>query len=353
MIINQIIQGDTLTELMKLPDECVDMIVTSPPYWNLRDYQTGKWIGGQSDCDHQMPRNKGRVTPGDKQSINQGSQPDVWKECQKCGAKKVDDQIGLEKDPQDYVNRMTEIFHEAKRVLKKTGTLWLNLGDTYSAQRWSNNKGTGFMRTGKNSMKCEVQQKESGLPDKNLVGIPWRVAFALQATGWILRQDIIWSKPNPMPESVKDRCTKSHEYIFLFSKSQNYYFNNEAIKEKSTQNGKPHPTGQKISPDRNDTDMAGKTIGDGITRNKRSVWTITTKPFKDAHFATFPEDLIAPMILAGCPKEGIVLDPFMGSGTTAVVAKKLKRNYIGIELNLDYIKIAEARIRAIPQPLPL
>lgn len=268
---------------------------------------------------------------------------------------------------------MVEVFREVKRVLKPTGTCWLNLGDTYSAARWSSgegqpmNKMKDLHRDGK-----YTEERESNLPSKNLVGIPWRVAFALQADGWYLRQDIIWHKPNPMPESVTDRCTKSHEYIFLLAKSQKYYFDNEAIMEKASTeiterkriNGQSVEDGKRFGHQRNcGVKMATPFIKGQQAqvrenhdihydkretygrRNKRSVWTITTKPFKEAHFATFPTDLIVPMVKAGCPPKGIVLDPFFGSGTTGLVAQNLGRNYIGIELNEKYIEIAEERLR--------
>jgi DNA modification methylase len=300
--LNKIYQGDALNTLVGFPDESVDCIITSPPYWGLRDYG-------------------------------------------------VEGQLGLEKTPEEYVAKMVEVFREAKRVLKKEGTLWLNLGDSYWANRAEN---------GQSYSDNEVQRKRSGgrghsiIKPKDLVGIPWRVAFALQADGWYLRQDIIWHKPNPMPESVTDRCTKSHEYIFLMSKSLKYYFDNEAIKEPN-QTTINRPNYKNIIGNKNANKYGAGTKSlrqrEGDTgylnpngRNKRSVWTVTTKPFKEAHFATFPEDLITPMVLAGCPKGGLVLDPFMGAGTTAVVARKLGRKYLGIELNVEYIKIAERRL---------
>jgi len=316
--INKVLQGDALEILKQMPDEIVDTIITSPPYWGLRNYG-------------------------------------------------VDGQIGLEKTPEEYVEKLMNIFREAKRVLKKTGTLWLNLGDSYAGNMRGSN-GSGWF-----SVKSKVQLGNRGsfvqppnwknirLKPKDLVGIPWRVAFALQQDGWYLRQDIIWAKPNPMPESVTDRCTKSHEYIFLLSKSSKYYFDNNAIKEPYTEpmnrwggqilkasgeSSWDKGTGQQTYRDR---DMRPDPTG----RNKRDVWWISTKPFKGAHFATFPEDLVEPMILAGCPKHGIVLDPFLGSGTTAVVAKKLGRDFIGIELNPEYVKIAEARINATKRNLTL
>lgn len=288
----------------------------------------------------------------------------------------VEGQLGLEKTPEEYVAKMVDVFREVKRVLKKEGTVWLNLGDSYNGMKIGNTNGTyadGVEDESKVYAKTNSFKKEfaPGLKSKDLVGIPWRVAFALQADGWYLRQDIIWAKPNPMPESVTDRCTKSHEYIFLLAKSLKYYFDNEAIKEKAVIE-EQRPSG--VVRDRlYDYDSKEKAMGkrkgggpiggvqkqrafgakeqlgtfrqiDNGKRNKRSVWTVTTKPFKEAHFATFPEDLIVPMIKAGCSKGGIVMDIFMGAGTTAVVARKLGRNYLGIELNKEYIKIAEKRL---------
>ena len=232
-------------------------------------------------------------------------------------------QLGLEETPEEFVNNLVEVFREVKRVLRDDGTVWLNLGDSY-------------------------------LPNKQLGCIPFKVAMALQQDGWYLRQDIIWHKPNPMPESVQDRCTKAHEYIFLLSKSQKYYFNNEAIKEDSvTTNSK----GEKGVP--NGSEHIGKSVAEDpmfqtrhglknmkpqVKKNKRSVWTVTTKPFKGAHFATFPMDLIEPCVLAGCPEGGTVLDPFGGSGTTALVANGHNRDAVLIELNEKYIEIAKKRL---------
>ncbi len=300
---NKIYQGDVLNVLKTFPDESIHCCVTSPPYWGLRDYG-------------------------------------------------VEGQIGLEKTPEEYVSKMVEVFREVKRVLRDDGTLWLNLGDSYAGN--CSRTSTGRAGLG-NPREGVFTKKGEGIKPKDLVGIPWMVAFALRADGWYLRQDIIWHKPNPLPESVKDRCTKAHEYIFLLSKNRKYYFDNEAIKEdakpesekryKSTfYTGKKEISGQGRPGNASNTPGYKKWTG---KRNKRSVWTVTTKPFKEAHFAVFPEDLIEPCILAGCPEGGIVLDPFMGSGTTAVVALKHNRNYIGIELNPEYIKIAGKRVSEI------
>lgn len=306
---NHILQGDSLTILKTLESESIDCCITSPPYWGLRDYG-------------------------------------------------VEGQLGLEKTPEEYVVKMVQVFREVKRVLKKEGTLWLNLGDSY-------NTGNGFdvntchkKRNNFINHKAKDrsvkrwgggQNKVSYLKPKDLVGIPWRVAFALQKDGWYLRQDIIWHKPNPMPESVTDRCTKAHEYVFLLAKNQKYYYDNEAIKEPTERNW-ANVGGNLVGKGIHKQGGSYKDIGDRTTneiktgRNKRSVWTITTKPFKGAHFATFPEDLILPCVLAGCPKDGTILDPFFGAGTTGVVAKKNNRNYIGIELNPKYIEMAQRRI---------
>jgi len=272
----------------------------------------------------------------------------------------VSGQLGLEKTPEEYVAKMVEVFREVKRLLEKEGTLWLNLGDSYATQHetGTTDKAKGWTSaTGIGGRQLEhARAGNGGLPSKNLIGIPWRVAFALQADGWYLRQDIIWAKPNPMPESVIDRCTKSHEYIFLLAKSPKYYFDNEAIREpyaESSNDRYKYPVadhevseeqrkqGWVTTKNRNERkNLAMNPSG----RNKRSVWTITTKPFKEAHFATFPTDLIEPMVKAGCQKGGIILDPFMGSGTTALVARSLGRNFIGIELSEKYIKIAKKRL---------
>jgi DNA modification methylase len=303
-------------------------------------------------------------------------------------------QLGLEATPQDYVDRMVVIFAEVRRVLKDSGTLWLNLGDSYAGS-WGNyggkNRGAGDQRIIRNGSQVRQRAYDElktwrpptsgklgpGIKNKDLVGIPWMVAFALRADGWYLRQDIVWNKPNPMPESMDDRCTKAHEYIFLLPKSERYYYDQDAIREPlqpssvqrfsqdiSGQVGstraadagrnertmkavfKKLPDGQANIREYRDAVRAGE-IEETMGANKRSVWTIATVPFKDAHFATFPEKLVAPMILAGCPKGGIVLDPFMGSGTTAAVALKAGRGYVGIELNPKYQKMAQARVRGL------
>ncbi len=342
----RILVGDCRAELAKLPDASVNCVVTSPPYFGLRDYG-------------------------------------------------VDGQIGLEDTPDAFVAELVAVFREVRRVLRDDGTLWLNLGDSYA----SGAKGSGGV--GKSTLRMDGREEarritsadESnsrakfseprkltcGLPDKNLIGVPWRVAFALQADGWYLRQDIIWSKPNPMPESVQDRCTKAHEYVFLLSKSPRYYYDQDAIAEPAVDpgvrvstsygnagTGKPSTTpytrpgrasGNKSHKyvDQYEADdseehrtKAGlmKIAGTAYeTRNARSVWNIATQPFSEAHFATFPPELAERCIKAGCPVGGTVLDPFSGAGTTGLVADRLQRNAILIELNPAYADMSRNRIK--------
>lgn len=295
MEINTIINGDCLKVLKTLPENSVHCCVTSPPYYALRDYG-------------------------------------------------VDGQLGLEETPEKYIEKMTEVFMEVYRVLKDDGTLWLNIGDSYNGSGGNHKEhhknDSGFQ--GNIGVKYGGKGANvHGLKPKDLIGIPWLLAFSLRNAGWYLRQDIIWHKPNPMPESVTDRCTKSHEYVFLLSKSPKYYFNHEAIQEPAIYAGDNR--GERAD-SRRGTYMNSMS---GITkemRNKRDVWSINVKPCKEAHFATYPFELVKHCILAGCPEDGVVLDPFMGSGTTALVAKGLGRNYLGIELNPEYVEIANKRL---------
>ena len=339
--------GDCIEVLKTLPKNHFDTVVTSPPYYGLRDYNTGTWVGGDPNCPHK------RLTKISKDTAtghaNMYDHGDVVgdaiyrQKCPICGAERQDSQIGLELTPQDYVRRLVEVFRGVRDTLKEDGTVWLNLGDTYHNYRADGLNVKQTLHKDKHDQP-EVSpnraNKIQGLKEKDLMGIPWRVAFALQEDGWYLRQDIIWHKPNPMPESVKDRCTKAHEYIFLLSKNSHYYFDHEAIQEEATY--KDVMRGG--STNRYEQNNFGGDNKMYDTRNKRSVWTVNTKPYKEAHFAVFPTDLIEPCIKAGCPKDGHVLDPFGGSGTTGLVADRLNRNATIIELNKDYVEIAEDRL---------
>ena len=293
-----IICGDAVQELKKLPEKSTHCCVTSPPYYGLRDY-------GQER------------------------------------------QIGFEQTPDEYVAKLVDVFRCVRRVLRDDGTVWLNLGDSYCnpSQPGGGDPTIGKRNIGKSKYRSNMPP---GLKPKYLIGIPWRVAFALQADGWYLRQDIIWHKPNPMPESVKDRCTKAHEYIFLLSKSQKYFYDAEAVKEPAKWERWGNQTEKKKHPGTGKF-LGGKMLDElpiKTTKNKRSVWTIPTKPCKEAHFAVFPPNLIQPCILAGCPENGTVLDPFFGAGTTGIVAQQHNRKYIGIDISAEYCEIAKIRIAA-------
>ena len=302
-----IYQGDCLDILPALEPKSIQCCVTSPPYYGLRDY----------GCDGQ---------------------------------------IGLETTPEAYVEKLVAVFREVRRVLADDGTLWLNLGDSYSTPKEGNTE----IYKNPNLVTSSFKKKcPANLKPKNLIGIPWRVAFALQTDGWYLRQDIIWAKPNPMPESVTDRCTKSHEYIFLLTKSARYYYDQDSIREPHKRlwdesNGGSVSTGRMVKCGGAMGDMSshpkGYPLPNVLGANKRSVWTVNTQTYKEAHFATFPEEIPRTCILAGSKKGDTILDPFSGAGTTGVVAEKLNRKYIGIELNPQYTKMAEDRIYNV-QPL--
>lgn len=333
-----ILIGDVRERLKELPDQSVNCCITSPPYWGLRDYGTSSWEGGDAGCDHIDNPNKTKKFGNDLFNENRPSREATKTEgfyfkdiCAKCGAKRIDSQIGLEQTPEAFIAELVAVFHEVKRVLRDDGTLWLNIGDSYASFR--DGKATPdttrgvslgtLVDKGKASNRKGSTFANTSIKHKDLVGIPWMLAFALRADGWYLRQDIIWHKPNPMPESVRDRCTKAHEYIFLLSKSPQYYFDNQAIQEDAKT--KPGATwkerkaagataGNVIVGDgiRNGTQRVvhGKGVTSNLTRqdgkrNKRSVWTIPVRPFKGAHFATFPTTLIEPCILAGTSEHGV------------------------------------------------
>lgn len=349
MEINKIYCGDNLDILKTFEDESIDCCITSPPYYGLRDYGTGVWVGGDPNCPHRrMSKYSPLTTTGHAQEELQGNVGDaIYKKvCPLCGAVREDKQVGLEETPEEYIDRLVKIFREVKRILKEDGTLWVNIGDSYnSAQTGSIH--SDKQKTNKGSFSNIYTKKlVDGCKPKDLIGIPWMLAFALRADGWYLRQDIIWHKPNPMPESVKDRCTKAHEYIFLLSKSPRYYFDYESLKEPcvtfDTHVRDRDTTKMNHTPGR--SRMCGLTTNQYTTRNKRDVWTIKPSLFKGAHFATFPEELVKNCLLAGCKDGGVVLDPFMGSGTVGLMAKNNNRNYVGIDLNQEYVDMANKRI---------
>lgn len=352
----EILTGNSLHILKTLPDESVNCVITSPPYYGLRDYGTGTWEGGDPNCSHRMERTYRSCSTGhaNQHEIGLGMCNEIYKtKCPKCGAIRIDEQIGLEETPEEYIENLVNVFREVKRVLKDDGTVWLNIGDSYASNTHSNNNFNYEGGRGSNNPHIATTNViKDDVKQKDLIGIPWMLAFALRADGWYLRQDIIWHKPNPMPESVKDRCTKSHEYIFLLSKSPRYYFDNESIKEPTlTYDDRIRNRDEtKLNNTPGRTKMGGLKTNNYTERNKRDVWTISTKPFDGAHFATFPEELVIPCLLAGCPEKGTVLDPFAGAGTVGVVCKKNNRNFIGVELNPEYVKIAEKRIEDTPEP---
>lgn len=293
----QVIEGDALTVLRTLPDVSVRCCATSPPYWGLRDYG-------------------------------------------------IEGQLGLERTPEEYVEKLVRVFREVRRVLTKDGTLWLNLGDTFTSVRWGKGRGPAPTNTG-NKKAITQSRIVPGLQPKQLIGIPWRVAFALQADGWWLRSDIIWAKPNPMPESVTDRPTKAHEYVFLLAKSERYYYDAKAVKEPANPaNYRANPTLRAVAPGQTRQGKLDARRGEVQcqTRNLRSVWTISTEAFSEAHFATFPKALVERCLIAGSSPGDYILDPFAGAGTTGLVALRLGRSFIGIELNPQYAEMARRRI---------
>ena len=343
--------GNVLERIKEIPSDSIQCVVTSPPYWGLRDYGTGTWLGGDENCDHQGKpmATKANINKncGTGNDVKNAQAMEFFKDfCGKCGAERVDEQIGLELSPEEYVTKMVEVFREVRRILKDDGVLWLNLGDSYSGNnsRASNNGRAGYG----NPREGVFQRTGDGLKPKDLVGIPWRVAFALQADGWWLRQDIIWHKPNPMPESVTDRCTKAHEYVFMMTKSPRYYFDNAAIKEPAIWADDRRQGKGRLSYDgkRQGEKGTGQEAFVAIkeTRNRRSVWTVAPKPFRGAHFAVMPEALAEPCVLASSRAGDVVFDPFTGSGTVGVVALRHQRNFIGTELNPEYGEIARDRI---------
>ena len=370
----RILVGDVRGRLAEIPDGSVQCSVTSPPYWGLRDYGTAEWVGGDLECEHTLPHRSDpewatRSSTLVGSTTTQGHmQLRTYRDvCAKCGAAREDQQIGLEATPEEYVDTLVEVFREVRRTLADDGVLWLNLGDSYAGSWGAQGRGYDAVdrptlsgnqiKAGPRKMaKSGSTAPGSGLKPKDLVGIPWMVAFALRADGWWLRQDVIWAKPNCMPESVQDRCTKSHEYLFMLTKSPRYYFDSDAISEPSVGGrrgsgssfrrdaskrgiagtpGSPMPTHR---PDRDDTAY------DGPTRNKRSVWSISPAQFPGAHFAVMPTELVEPCVLSSTRRGDTVLDPFTGAGTVGVVALRHGREFVGVELNPEYAALAESRI---------
>ena len=404
-------KGYNINVLKTLPDESINCVVTSPPYYALRDYGSDTWMGGDENCDHKSKVAK-RGVGYLQDSMNKGMGVDFYTACPNCGAEKMaewiggndinckhevgrstrggltemqlnntgsfgdeaiknghvcphchavrkDNQLGLESTPQEFVKNLVDVFKEIKRVLVKDGTLWLNLGDSYAGSNGNGYKQTVASQNSSNaggvneSFRDKFKRQDDGYKPKDLMGIPWKVAFALQEDGWYLRQDIIWHKPAPMPESVKDRCTKSHEYIFLLSKSSKYYYDADAIKEPSVdaesfigrRERNPNSEEYKKTTLREynvDPNITGKTYP---FRNKRSVWSIGTASYKGSHFAVFPKELPMNCIKAGTREGDVVLDPFAGSGTTLMVAQELGRKAIGIDVKAEYLDMCLERTK--------
>jgi len=377
---NRVIVGDCRAVLPTLPDGEIQCCVTSPPYWGLRDYGTGHWEGGDPECDHLRADWEKSSSGATQNSCRPGRSavpsPQFGQSCARCGAVRIDGQLGLERTPDEYVATMVAVFREVKRVLRDDGTLWLNLGDSYAGTKVGNTNGGASSGLKRNAPKCRdaldermhaematmqfVKKLPAGLKEKDLVGIPWRVAFALQADGWYLRSDIIWSKPNPMPESVTDRPTKAHEYVFLLSKAPRYLYDGDAIREPHLtsvdDNTRPLTSGHPNDGTVLNTSTSGSHGGllyakhHANGRNARSVWTFPTVPYAGAHFATFPPMLAQRCILAGSKLGSLVLDPFMGSGTVGEVAESLGRRWLGIEINPKYGELVKERTVQVGLP---
>jgi len=352
---NKVYFGDCRESMRQMAKDGVkaQMCVTSPPYYGLRDYGTAEWVGGDNSCEHE-----GLVISNNRNFIDEGGRGSNKKaissgDCLKCGATRKDSQIGNEQTPQEFIDNLVEVFACVWDVLEDNGTLWVNLGDSYYnyrpgkgqrvvANSIASQKAAEFEHSAKRGNKLD------GYKEKDLMGMPWRLAFALQDFGWYLRQDIIWHKPNPMPESVQDRCTKSHEYIFLLTKNQKYYFDNKSIQEPAESAGKVSGSFKGRQGDAEYHAQSGGVGGDAKEyekRNKRDVWSVPVKPYTGAHFAVYPEELIEPFILAGSRVGDIVLDPFFGSGTTGAVAQKLGRKWVGCELNKEYETLQNQRLQ--------
>lgn len=426
----RVLFGDVRERLRDLSDGSVHCVVTSPPYWGLRDYGTGQWAGGDPDCDHVARR----LTAGDglaalgERYRGGGHKAAAGKEvafrdvCGRCGAVRSDAQIGLEETPEEYVDALVGVFREVRRVLRSDGTVWLNLGDSYASEV-KGSGGSGRSRLGPTGdlqnidfQKMEPRRFTHGLKPKDLVMVPARVALALQADGWYLRADVCWQKPNPMPESVGDRPTSSHEHVFLLARSPRYFYDSEAVREPALWPDGPNSPESISSPyGQGFTRRTGRPVVEesrkaltGPTherqrslvhrsavpggqdmrsdpragRNLRDVWTIATTPYAEAHFATYPEELVRRCVVAGTSERGccakcgepwarveelgwrpgcghgpsrvapcVVLDPFAGSGTTLAVARRMGRRAVGVELQEAYLPLIQRRVGSAALPL--
>lgn len=366
---NKILTGDARKILREFPNESVDCVITSPPYWALRDYGTQPLVwDGDENCRHEWETAKrkwhsDRGSNKRKEVFSDDFQVagTVHDTCKKCFAWRGS--LGQEARMELFIKHLCDIFDEIKRVLKSTGTCWVNIGDTYSATRWTGEGKGQSMNKFRDGHRDIAIKKLTDLGDKCLCQIPSRFALEMTNRGWILRNEIIWHKPNCMPSSVKDRFTVDFEKLYFFTKSQKYFFKQQFDKanydgRKDTLMKGSMKYSQAVMPGHKPHTMAlrgherwQKDANGNRVRNKRCVWTINTRPFKDAHFATFPAELIKTPIDASCPRGGLVLDPFIGSGTTAVVVRDFDMDFIGIELNPKYVKIAEKRIAALPRTL--
>lgn len=388
--------GDVLRVLRELPDATSDCVVTSPPYWGLRDYGTGYWSGGNPTCTHDGGRGSNAAQSTHRRAAfpsgaaHRGGDP---RTCSRCGARRHDGQYGLEATAEDYIDSLRGVFAELRRVLKPTGTVWLNMGDSYSATPPGDTQdpmraSTLAGRTAAARLRDSVQRADvdrtAALPCKNLIGMPWRVALALQADGWIVRNAIVWHKPNAMPESVRDRLSNRYELLFLLTQRQRYYFDLDAIRQPLIRPEAPgeglvtggankgRHAGIEATARRRGNSVygAGKytdTTAFPVTRrpgramrptgrkhtaahpkgkNPGDVWSLPTRPLREAHFAAFPLDIPLRCIAAGCPPNGTVLDPFSGAATTGLAARRLHRSYLGIDLNPAFHDIALARLAA-------
>jgi DNA modification methylase len=348
----RLLTGDCRDLLPTLADGSVHCVVTSPPYYGLRDYGTALWDGGDAACDHVKTVYKPQSYADGKAAVGKScmswrggerNQSEPYGDtCGKCGARRVDRQLGLEPTPDAYLAAMVGVFREVRRVLRDDGTCWVNMGDSYNA-----NQGSGF--NGNAGKPTASPRANSGLAPKQLLLMPARLALALQGDGWWVRSDIIWAKANPMPESCRDRPTSAHEHVFLFSKRSRYFYDADAVREEAEYGYSPTTrpwheladTGSVGLPLRNTV-----TRGNGGTRNLRNVWTIATAPYAEAHFATFPPLLAERCIRAGSRPGDTILDPFSGAGTTALVADRLGRDAIGIDLSHQYVEMSRARLEA-------